>query len=98
MKYSFSLLVALLLSAAAFAKPVKISGTLKNTGSYSKLYFYEYKGPSRVALDSSALKNGAFSFKFEEALPRGMYSIGLSPQKTFDVVGSNKSFRLTADM
>src|SRR5688572_25025446 len=98
MKYTFSFLLVLLLSVAAFAKPVKISGTLKNTGNAAKVYFFEFQGPSRVAMDSSALKNGAFSFEFKKPLPRGMYSIGLNPQKAFDIVGSAESFTVTADM
>ena len=81
----FLFILSLISVFCASAKPIKITGS-QITKAQSHVYLYETFGEELFLIDSTEIKKGSFSFKVDDAKPKGIYAVGYSSVEFIPVV------------
>lgn len=90
-----TVLISALVVFSAFAKDIKITGTLTNADEIKQIYLFEILGTEAQKLDSSEVKKGKFSFKKD--LERGYYRVGFNPANNLLLILGEEELIIEAD-
>jgi peroxiredoxin len=90
-------LCGLMATTLSFGKAQSIKGSMKGIEVYSYIYLYELFGPEVSKVDSVKHLAGAFEFKRKEALPRGIFRVGVNDKIQFEFVNDQSNLILQCD-
>lgn len=87
-----------LLLATSYAQSATLKGAFLNSGTFTKVYFFQMVGPEISKVDSTNMVAGNFELKLKKEWPRGFYKIGVNTVQNYSFIYDGKSLTLKADL